>query len=174
MLKDRIDMIVALETRTAAWHHFQARFAEWMNTVVLIGFGTYLILHPGMFDDPRVSALWVGLKAAAPQETWGLMSLLIGMARGGALWINGRHTRTPMVRLIACFFSAFILTQIVLGLWKAGVPNTGVIIYPVLILADLYSAFRASSDMTFVARQEQAEQAAETGRVSKLHSVKSA
>lgn len=159
-------MIVALETRTAAWHHFQARFAEWQNAIVLFGFGCYLILHPGMFEDPRVAALWSGLKAAAPQQAWGLICVLVGVARIGALWINGKHKRTPMVRLVASFFSAFVLTQIVLGLWNAGVPNTGLILYAVLILADLYSAFRASSDMTFVARQEQSEKpTAEPGRV---------
>lgn len=158
-------MLIATEVRTAAWNHFQARFAEWMNAVIVAGFGMYLILHPGMFDDPRVAALWAGLKAAGSQPTWGLTCLLVGIARITALWINGRHKRTPMVRLIASFFSAFIITQLSLALWNTGVPNTGLIVYPVLVLADLYSAFRASADMTFVARQGQTTEPAESGRV---------
>lgn len=158
-------MIVATEVKTTAWNHFQARFAEWMNAFVLFGFGAYLVLHPAMFDDPRVSALWSGMKAAGTQGSWGLVCLIVGTGRFAALWINGRHKRTPMVRLIASFFSAFIITQICLGLWNAGVPNTGLIIYPVLVLADLYSAFRASADMTYVARQDEANESAESGRV---------
>ncbi len=161
-------MLIATEVRTAAWNHFQARFAEWMNAIIVGGFGSYLILHPGMFDDARVAALWSGMKAAGSQPTWGLACLVVGFARIGALWINGRHKRTPMVRLIASFFSAFIITQICLALWNTGVPNTGLIVYPVLVLADLYSAFRASADMTFVARQDKIAETAESGRV---HSI---
>lgn len=160
-------MLVATEVRTAAWNHFQARFAEWMNAAIVGGFGIYLILHPGMFDDPRVAALWRGVKATGSQESWGLVCLLVGTARVAALWINGCHTRTPMVRLIASFFSALILTQICLGMLNAGVPNTGLVVYPILVLADLYSAFRASADMTFVARQKE-EQEAEPSRVVSL------
>lgn len=158
-------MLIATEIRTAAWQHFQARFAEWMNSGILACWGAYLILHPGLFADPRVAAQWAGLNAAGAQQTWGLVALIVGLSRLGALWINGRHKRTPMVRLLASFFSAFILTQIVLGLWNSGVPNTGIIVYSFLVLADIYSAFRASADMTFVARQNETAEATESGRV---------
>lgn len=157
-------MLIATETRVAAWNHFQARFAEWMNAVILVGFGLYLLTHPGMFDDPRVTALWAGLKGIGAQATWALVCVIIGSSRLTALYINGRHKRTPMIRLVASFFSAFILTQICLGLWASEAPNTGLIVYPVLVMADIYSAFRASADMTFVARQDQVNENAEPGR----------
>lgn len=159
-------MIVAT-TKTTVWKHFQARFAEWFNAGILFSWGAYVILHPGMMTDPRVSALWQGLLRVAAQETWGMLALIVGFARMAALYVNGSHRRTPMVRLIASFFSAFILTQIVVGLFNGDGPNTGRIIYPALILADIYSAFRASADMTFVARHD-LEAQAEPDRVVNL------
>lgn len=143
-----------LET-SSTWKHFQARFAEWFNAFVMMMWGAYVILHPGMFTDPRLNALWTGLLNVATQQTWGLIALLNGTIRVGALYVNGQHKRTPSIRLVASFVSAFIWTQIVLGMWNGGVPNTGLVIYPCLILADIYSAFRAGADATYVARRDQ-------------------
>ncbi len=150
--------MVIVESYTT-WQHFQARFAEWFSGIALFGFGSYLILHPGLFMDPRVAALWQGMAAMMAQQTWGLVGVLVGGARLSALYVNGRHTRTPAVRLVASFFSAFIWTQVVIGLWKADVPNTGLIIYPLMVVADIYSAFRASQDMTFVSHRERSVKA---------------
>lgn len=157
-------MLIAT-TRTTVWKHFQARFAEWFNAGILTFWGCYVILHPGMMADPRVVALWQGLTNMAPQETWGMVALVVGLARSMALYVNGAHKRTPLIRLVACFLSAFILTQITLGLFHGNGPNTGLVIYPALILADIYSAFRASADMTFVARQDLETEHSEPGRV---------
>lgn len=137
------------------WKHFAARALEWLNAGLLTAWGAYVILHPGMFADPRLAVLWAGLLAMASQETWGMVAFATGFARLAALYVNGRHTRTPLVRLVASFFSAFVWTQVVLGMANSGVPNTGLVIYTGLILADIYSAFRASADVTYVARQQQ-------------------
>lgn len=142
-----------LET-SSTWKHFQARFAEWFNAFVMTMWGVYVILHPGMFADPRLAALWVGLVQVADQQTWGLLAFCVGLVRLGALYVNGRRKATPSIRLAASFVSAFIWTQIVLGMWNGNTPNTGLVIYPMLILADIYSAFRAGSDATYVARRE--------------------
>jgi hypothetical protein len=147
------DMIVATTTKQTTWQHFQARFAEWQNATILTIWGSYVILHPGMFVAPKSGAIFIGLISVASQETWGMMALLVGVCRAAALYINGKHARTPAIRLISSFFSAFIITQIFVGLLNSGTPTTGLAVYPVLILADIYSAFRASADMTFVARQ---------------------
>ena len=145
-------MIVATEIRTTHWKHFQARALEWLNAGILICWGLYLLLHPGMFSDPRVSAMWTGLGTIAAQPTWGVVALIGGGVRASALYVNGRSKRTPLIRLIASFFSAFILTQITMGLFNSDTPNTGVIVYSALVLADLYSAFRSSADAMFVAQ----------------------
>ncbi len=136
------------------WKHFAARALEWLNAGLLTSWGSYVILHPGMFSDPRVASLWTGLLKIATQETWGIIAFAVGFARLAALYINGNHKRTPMVRLATSFFSAFVWTQVVIGMANSGVPNTGLVVYTGLILADIYSAFRASADVQYVARRE--------------------
>lgn len=138
---------------STTWQHFQVRFSEWFAAFALFGWGVYLIVHPGMMLDSRVAALWTGMVAIMSQESWGLIAVLTGACRLGALYVNGHHTRTPAVRLVASFFSAFVWTQVSIGLWKAGVPNTGIWVYPCLVVADIYSAFRASGDVTLVSKR---------------------
>jgi hypothetical protein len=143
-----------LEMSKPAWTHFHSRFVEWQNGLIVACWGLYLLLHPGMFESNGMISLWAGLKAVAPQNTWGIAAFLVGSARLMALYVNGRHRRTPAVRLIASFMSSFIITQIFLGLYNSGVPGTGLVVYPILVLADIYSAFRASADMTYVANKD--------------------
>lgn len=162
--------MVVVEKYTT-WQHFQARFAEWFSGFVLLAFGTYLTLHPGMFTDPRIVALWSGMAAMMAQETWGLVGVIVGGVRLGALYINGRHHRTPTIRLVTSFASAFVWTQVVLGLWKSDVPNTGVIIYTAIVCADIYSAFRASQDVTFVSHRLRSEKSeSRSGRSTEARS----
>jgi hypothetical protein len=151
------DTNMIIEAKPTWKKHLQARFAEWFNAFVMMMWGAYVILHPGMFVDPRVSAIWGGLLQVASQQTWGLIAFVNGSIRLGALYVNGRRKVTPSIRLAASFVSAFIWTQIVLGIWNGGVSNPGLMIYPALILGDIYSAFRAGSDATFVARQDVSE-----------------
>lgn len=157
--------MIVTATQTTVLKHFHSRFAEWFNAGFLTCWGIYVIMHPGMMSDPRVAAIWVGLLRTASQETWGLAAVIVGVCRLGALYINGAHKRTPMIRLIASFFSAFIITQIVVGMFNGTAPNTGLIAYPAFILADIYSAFRASADMTFVARRDSLMDQSELNRV---------
>lgn len=147
-------MIVATQVKTTHWKHFPARAPEWLNAAILICWGSYVLMHPAMFLDDRTKAMFQGMIAFAPQPVWGYTALIVGLGRGTALYINGRSKRTPTIRLLASFFSAFILTQITMALFKGDGPNTGMAVYPWLVLADMYSAFRASADMTFVARQD--------------------
>lgn len=151
-----------LET-SSGWKHLQARFAEWFNAFAMMWWGAYVILHPGMFSDPRLYALWTGLLAVASQQTWGLIAFTVGAVRLGALYVNGRRKVTPSIRLATSFVSAFIWTQIVLGMWNGNTPNTGLVVYPMLILADIYSAFRAGADATYVARREQVAESRNDG-----------
>lgn len=138
---------------STTWQHFQVRFSEWFGAIALTGWGVYVTVHPGMMADKRVSALWEGMLSIMPQESWGLAATVTGLIRLAALYVNGHHTRTPSIRLIASFFSAFVWTQIVTGLFKADVPNTGVWLYACLVAADIYSAFRASGDVALVSRR---------------------
>lgn len=133
--------------------HFPARFPEWLMSGVMATWGAYVILHPQLFTAPTTAALLAGLASMSdwtgytPAAVWGLCALVVGLFRAAALFVNGAYARTPIVRLIASFISAFIWTQITIGLMRIEVPNTGLVVYGWLVIADVASAYRASLDV---------------------------
>lgn len=134
--------------------HFPARFPEWLNAGILAAWGAFVILHPQLFTDPKLVACFEGMVAMStpfgpPAAVWGLSALFVGVSRGAALLVNGLYLRTPIIRLISSFCSAFIWTQVVLGLLKTGLPMPGIIVYAGLVFADICSAFRAGMDVTY-------------------------
>jgi hypothetical protein len=156
---------VIVETKST-WHHFQVRFSEWYSGFVLFAWGIYVTMHPGMFTDPKAGQMFQGMVGIASQVTWGMVGTLVGFARLAALYVNGNHRRTPSVRLMASFFSLFVWTQVVLGMWAAGIAQTGVIVYTGLVCADIYSAFRASGDVTLITRRHAKKAEESRGAVS--------
>lgn len=133
--------------------HFPARLPEWWMSSMLVLWGGYVVLHPGIFTASASRQMFSGMVAMAgdfdPAGLWGLSAVVIGMIRACALFINGAYTRTPMIRLFMSFLSAFIWTQVSIGLWKSGVENTGVVVYAGLVMMDIVSAYRAATDMVF-------------------------
>jgi hypothetical protein len=81
-----------------------------------------------------------------PAGVWGGALLVVGLLRAAALFINGAYARTPIVRLICSFISAFIWLLFVVGLRRSKVANTGLVVYPFIVLLDVASAYRASCD----------------------------
>ncbi len=159
-----------VETKTT-WHHFQVRFSEWYGGLSLFGWGVYVTLHPDMFTNPDAGRIYAGMVEIMPQPSWGLLAVLTGVSRLGALYVNGHHTRTPTIRLIASFFSAFVWTQVVLGFIQAGVANGGIWLCTMLICADIYSAFRAAGDVALISRLlRQKNEESSGGRSREAHS----
>lgn len=135
--------------------HWPSRKTEWLMAGFLATWGIYVLLNPSLFSNPATGVLYAGLTAvsgyftAYPALFWGGAAFLIGLCRAVALFVNGAYTRTPLVRVVASFLSMFILTQVLIGLWKSGVPNTGIIVYAWLVVADLLSAYRAAVDVVY-------------------------
>lgn len=146
-VKDQDMLIVSLK------QHFPARWPEWFMAGMSFSWGCYVVLHPGLFTNPATRASLAGLEAMAgsfpPAALWGLSTVILGLIRACALFINGAFSRTPMVRLIMSFLSAFIWTQICIGMWKSGVPNTGMVVYSGMVVMDIVSAYRAATDTVF-------------------------
>lgn len=133
--------------------HFPARLPEWFMSGMLFMWGGYLVFHPEVFTQPATAQVMSGLAAMAgllpPAAMWGLTAVVVGMIRGSALFINGAYTRTPLIRLITSFASAFVFTQVVIGLVKSGVANTGLPVYVGLVVLDIVSAYRAATDAVY-------------------------
>lgn len=141
--------------------HWPARKMEWLMAGFLLCWGVYVLLHPQLFSNPATQVLFAGMASITapitiyPALAWGGVAAVVGLCRGLALFVNGAWTRTPLIRLIASFASMFVVTQIVVGLWKSGVPNTGLTVYPWLIVADLLSAYRAAVDVVHAEKQRE-------------------
>lgn len=125
--------------------HFEARSLEWASAFILLAWGAYVILHPAMFLG-ETHAVWVTHLALADQEVWGIGAFSAGFIRVTALFINGRWGLTPLIRVATSFLSVFVWFWVAVGLFLADFANTGVVVYTGLMLADMYSAFRAASD----------------------------
>lgn len=105
----------------------------------------------------------------APAALWGLSAVVVSMIRASALFVNGAYTRTPLIRLATSFASAFVFTQVVIGLMKTGVASTGLPVYAGLVVLDIVSAYRAATD-TVYAEKVRHDAKQETRRVE-LHSL---
>ena len=132
--------------------HFPARVSEWFNAVILMSWGAYLLLHPNLFDTPRVGDLYEQMEAMVwvdynPESVWGLVAFGVGGVRLTALFINGAWNRTPALRLVTAAVSAFVWTQVVIGLLQ--LPNAALSVYPWLVVIDLVAAYRAGRDVAF-------------------------
>lgn len=139
--------------------HFPARISEWFNAAILTSWGLYLLLNPDLFDSPAMRVTAEGMVDMVagtlnPESVWGLVAFIAGATRLVALFINGAWSRTPALRLATAAVSAFVWTQVVIGLMT--VPNTGLAVYPWLVVIDLVAAYRAGRDVAIseVARRQ--------------------
>lgn len=133
--------------------HFPARWPEWFMAGMSFAWGVYVTLHPDLFTNDATRQVLSGLALMAgnmpPAAFWGLTTVILGLIRASALFINGAFSRTPMIRLLMSFASAFVWTQVCIGLVKSGVPNTGLVVYAGLVVMDIVSAYRAATDTVF-------------------------
>lgn len=120
------------------------RAIEWLIGSAGLLWGGIVLAFPRMFETQPL--LYKGMLTLLPQPLWGMIAFAASLLRLGALYVNGQHFRTPTVRVITSFISMLIWFLVVVGLMRQGVPNTGWAIYPVLMLGDLWSVYRASGD----------------------------
>jgi hypothetical protein len=125
--------------------HFAVRSLEWFNAVTLFSWGAYVSLHPGLFTADGKQALYHGLLRIMSQESWGFSATIVAMVQLVSLFINGQWGLTPWIRAATSFLSVGAWFFVSAGIYLAG-SNTGLAVYPVLMLAGAYSAFRAASD----------------------------
>ena len=133
--------------------HFPARWPEWFMSAMSFAWGAYMVLHPEVFTQDATREVFSGLTMMAgnfpPAALWGLTTVVLGIIRAAALFVNGAYARTPMIRLVMSFASAFVWTQVFIGLWKSGVPNVELVVYGGWVVLDIVSAYRATTDTMF-------------------------
>lgn len=118
---------------------------------LILSWGVYTLTHPAMFEKSATAQVFSGLLAMNPTSYpvhvfWGGMASTVGLCRLIALTVNGFYVRTPIVRLMGACITAFVFTQVSIALWDSGVANTGLAVYPWLVVADMVSAYASAKD----------------------------
>lgn len=131
-------------------HYFKDRLFEWAMAVSM------LLLAVQTFVWPRTleASAFHYLVLVMPSACVGVFLFLFGLARCGALIANGRsRVYGPRVRAIGCLAGAVMWAQFDLALLAAysmkisGPPSPGIPFWFVFTFAELYSAYRAASNV---------------------------
>jgi hypothetical protein len=125
---------------------FPHRVVEWGLSYILISWGSLLLITPGAFEAAQQGA-YVGWRELAPQSVWGFYAFFIGALRLTFLYINGAHTKSPVLRTIAGFFSMSLWFWATVGIiQEEHFLSTALAIYPWLMAGDGYAVYAASGD----------------------------
>lgn len=122
--------------------HFRIRALEWGLTAVLITAGLTMFDSYSTLDQPQFASI----RRWGDDTFWGTIFLIVGLARLGALYVNGTWVPSPWVRLLTATFSAIIWCLLTLGLFVEHNAYLMLSILPWFIVADIYSVGRAASD----------------------------
>lgn len=127
-------------------HTFPTRASEWALGLMLFNWSVVLIFNPNLFAElPNYSHF----TEIMSQGSWAALCFIGGTLRLTMLFINGTWRRSPHLRAAAAFLSCFFWFQVSLALFQSGLFATGLAVYPVLFLLDVYNVFRASRDAGF-------------------------
>lgn len=144
-------MIIFRRVATGVASHFRIRFSEWMLAFIMLNWGLVLTCLGPIFDRPAMA--W--LAQLGDQPGWGIACYLVGFLRIAALVINGTFAGTwwsrfsPHVRSLMSAVSCLIWTTITISVLSQADKSqvgTGLAVYPVFMLADLFNCARASLD----------------------------
>ena len=121
------------------------RLLEWMFAGMMLAWGSYLLMpfwHT--FDAPQYRLL----SELFPENVWGAFSVSIGAVRCGALYINGSHFRTPLVRAACAFLGMFwwVTLSFLFLSTKGAPPAAGYAFYPIWIVFEGVCIWRSAVD----------------------------
>ena len=119
--------------------NIKARLPEWICAGVTLLYGIALAILPLVPGSRIPPALSYGpLGESIPLWGWAAFAILLGSGRIVVLVINGRWRRSPHSRYLLAAANIFLWTQIVFGI-LAGQWSTGLAVYPLLLVLDLWT-----------------------------------
>ncbi len=124
--------------------HFAIRLGEWLSSIILVSMAVLFFTATDMFA--RSPDYFAGLVAFGSQVAWACVLIAFGGARIIALWVNGRKSITPYIRMVLAFLSCFVWWQLTVSLFVSGVPGLAWAFVPWLLALDMYNVFRSSAD----------------------------
>jgi hypothetical protein len=124
------------------------RRVEYLSASIMLGWAAILAL-PG--DTIQENDAFSSFIERGWTETE--LAAILGVAGAlwmGALWVNGHHRRSPVVRCLGagagCMMWSHIAVLLVTHAWAIGVASTGIAAYGVLAVFDLISCYRSAAD----------------------------
>lgn len=132
--------MIYLRPVTPMLKSFDVRLSEWGLALVMLLVGSILLGPDELFSRPSFDLL----ARVASEDVWGWGTLAIGASRLVVLLINGAWRRSPHMRALTAFASVFVWTQFSLSLMASAQFTTGLAVYPVFVLMDIYIVFRAA------------------------------
>ena len=133
---------------SAASEHISATFlerlAEWTFAAVLFSWGLILMRPEQTFGISPSSA---PLARIADESTWAFYCASVGGLRLLALFVNGwLLPHTYVLRIATSFLSVLAWLTISLGLMASGTANTGIAVYPWILIAEFVCLYRTGRD----------------------------
>jgi hypothetical protein len=121
------------------------RILEWMFAVMWASWGAWLLIPSwDTFGNPQYAAL----ARLMPEELWGVFSISWAVIRGSALYVNGSHFRTPLIRLV-CSALGLVWWMVLIFLFLLAPqsnPAAGFSWYPVFVVFEGINCWRCASD----------------------------
>lgn len=136
--------------------HIHIRLGEWLAAAILTSIGLILFGFPHIFEG-KEAGVYGYLRTVCPQVVWAFGLTIVGITRLVALYVNGRKSITPYIRMAMAFVSCFLWYQFALGFVLSGVATTGLAVYPWLLALDIYNVFRSSADAREVYDKKRAD-----------------
>lgn len=124
-------------------HRFGPRQMEWFMAAITTLWGAVLLLPTETFAAPA----WQFFARLWPEEAWGVLMFLLGIARLAGLFVNGaRADVTPWIRVGSAAGGVLLWLLISYGFALTGVVSTWLAVYPVFALAEFINIYRAMHD----------------------------
>lgn len=121
------------------------RLVEWMFAAMMMSWGAWLLVPAwSTFQNPQYGAL----AALASEQTWGVWSVSVGTVRMAALYVNGSHRRTPLLRCV-CAALGLIWWLVLIYLFLLSPqanPAAGFSWYPIFVVFEGVSCWRSAAD----------------------------
>ncbi len=127
------------------------RAAEWLCAGIMMSWGVTLAVHGDTLSLPAFAAFH---RFGATAAFWAWVFGGCGFARTAALYINGRWPKTPVIRMVCAGLGFVSWSQLSWLFFEgtylaSGIPTTGIGVYAVLALAELFSIYRAAHDARY-------------------------
>lgn len=124
------------------------RRVEYYSASVMVGWSAILALPGNTITERDAFSSFL-------ERGWTEVQLAVMLGIGGALWlgalwVNGHHRRTPVVRCLGAFLGVTLWSHVTFLLITHGLETgawpTGIAAYGILAFFDLLSCYRSASD----------------------------